>query len=196
MKKLSIVLYILFIFILSTTIMADSKEGKGSYNETGYIAPSKKFTQLNGELGTILGLSVGWISEHSFIVEGSFFGLINEVSSPRPGSELGVGYSGLSLGYNIPLGQKVHILINTMFGVGRVSYKRDYSQPKNPDKDKLSSIIAVVEPGLNLEINITDYFRLSLGASYRVVDRVDLKNLSNDDINGITGNIALKFGAF
>ena len=98
--------------------------------------------------------------------------------------------------YSIPIGQKVHILIDTMLGIGRVSYKRDYSEPKNPDKDKLSSIIAIVEPGLGLEISITDYLRIALGGSYRSVDRVELKNLSNDDISGITGNIALKFGSF
>jgi len=196
MKKLSLILCLLFIFILPVTIMADSMEDEDGYAETGFIAPSMKMTQFNGELGTMLGLSVGWISEHSFTIEGSFYGLINEVDSPRPGSELGVGYSGLSLGYSIPLGQKVHLLINTMFGVGRVSFKRDYDQPKNPDKDKLSSIIVVVEPGLGLEISITDYLRIALGASYRSVERVDLKNLSNDNIDGITGNIALKFGSF
>jgi len=196
MKKLSLILCLLFICIMPATIMADSMEDEENYDERWFIAPSVKMTQFNEELGTMFGLRIGWIAAKSFTVEGSFYGLINEIDSPRAGSNIGVGYSGLSLEYSIPIGQKVHILIDTMLGIGRVSYKRDYSQPKNPDKDNLSSIIAIVEPGLGLEIGVTDYLRIVLGASYRSVDRVELSNLSNDDISGITGNIALKFGAF
>lgn len=196
MKKLSLILCLLFICIMPAMIVADSMEDEEDYDERWFIAPSVKMTQFNEELGTVLGLRIGWIAASSFTIEGSFYGLINDIDSPRAGSDIGVGYSGLSLEYSIPIGQKVHILINTMLGIGRVSYKRDYSEPKNPDKDKLSSIIAIVEPGLGLEISITDYLRIALGGSYRSVDRVELKNFSNDDISGITGNIALKFGSF
>jgi hypothetical protein len=196
MKKLSIILSLLFICMIPWTILAEEMEDNESYDEGGFIAPSIKMTKFNDDLGTMLGIRVGSIMQHSFTLEGSFYGLITEVDSPRQGSNIGVGYSGLTLEYTILPDKKIHILVNTMVGVGRVSYKRNYDEPRNPDKDKLNSIIIIVEPGAGLEFCVTRYFRIALGVSYRSVEGVDLKNLSNDDINGITGTLALRFGAF
>jgi hypothetical protein len=57
-------------------------------------------TKFNDDMGTMLGIRVGDIY-HSFTIEGSFYGLVSEVDSPRQGSNIGVGYSGLSLEYTI-----------------------------------------------------------------------------------------------
>lgn len=196
MKKLGLILSILFVLFIPVTIMADSIEDNEVYYENGFVAPSMTFTKLNDEFGTMLGLRAGWITEKSFTVEGCFYGLINEVDSPRQGSNIGMGYSGLSLEYTILPDSKIHVLLNAMMGVGRVSYKRDYSEPKNTEKDKLSSVIAIIEPGAGLEFCITKNIRAVLGLSYRYVERVDLKNLEDDDIRGISGNLAIRFGSF
>lgn len=189
-------LSLLLICMIPGAIMAGSMEDNESYNEVGFIAPSINITKFNDDLGTMLGIRAGWITQHSFTVEGIFYGLISEVDSPRQGSNIGVGYSGLSLEYTILPNQKIHILVNTMIGMGLVSYVRNYDEPYNPDKDKLSTIITILEPGAGLEFCVTKNLRIVLGASYRLVDGVDLKNLSNDNIRGITGTIALRFGAF
>jgi len=189
-------LSLLLIFMISGVIMADSMEDNESNNEVGFIAPSINMTKFNGDWGTMLGIRAGWINQHSFTVEGVFYGLISEVSSPRKGSNIGVGYSGLSLEYTILPSKGIHILVNTMLGMGLVSYVRNYDEPYNPDKDKLSTIIAILEPGAGLEFCATKKLRIVLGASYRLVDGVDLMNLSNDDIKGMTMTLALRFGAF
>lgn len=178
------------------TIMAGSMEDNESYNEVGFIAPSINMTKFNDDLGTMLGIRAGWITQHSFTVEGIFYGLISEVDSPRQGSNIGVGYSGLSLEYTMLPSKKIHILVNTMIGTGLVSYVRNYDEPYNPDKDKLSTIIAILEPGAGLEFCVTKNLRIVLGVSYRLVDGVDLKNLSNDDIKGVTATLAFRLGAF
>ena len=189
-------LSLLLICMIPGTIMAGSMEDNESYNEVGFIAPSINMTKFNDDLGTMLGIRAGWITQHSFTVEGIFYGLISEVDSPRQGSNIGVGYSGLSLEYTMLPSKKIHILVNTMIGTGLVSYVRNYDEPYNPDKDKLSTIIAILEPGAGLEFCVTKNLRIVLGVSYRLVDGVDLKNLSNDDIKGVTATLAFRLGAF
>jgi hypothetical protein len=194
MKKLC--LSLLLICMITGTIMADSMEDNESYNEGWFIAPSISMTKFNDEWGTMLGISVGDITQNSFTLEGRFCGLISEVGSPRPGSNIGVTYSGLALEYTILPKQKMHILINMMIGAGVVSYVRNYDEPYNPDKDKLSTVITILEPGAGLEFCVFQHLRIALGASYRLVDGVDLKNLNNDNIRGMTATLALRFGAF
>lgn len=196
MKKMILILIFLIACMVPGTIMGSSTEDKKAYDEGEFVAPSIKVTRFNEDMGMMLGIRAGWIAERNFTIDGCFYGLITEVSSPRRGSNLGVGYSGLSVEYTILPDKPVHILINTMIGMGLVSFIRNYDEPYNPDKDELHSIITVLEPGAGLEFNVTDYFRIMLGASYRLVDGVILKNLKNDDFGGITATLALRFGRF
>lgn len=54
----------------------------------------------------------------------------------------------------------------------------------------------VVEPGLEVEINVTRFFKIGVGASYRFVRESDLTLVSNDDLSGFSGGFSLKFGKF
>jgi hypothetical protein len=56
--------------------------------------------------------------------------------------------------------------------------------------------VFVIEPGIDAEINIHKNFRIGLGVYYRIVSGVDYADLTNTDLNGISGQITLKFGAF
>jgi len=53
-----------------------------------------------------------------------------------------------------------------------------------------------VEPELNLEVNVTSYFRLNFGGGYRFVWDVAYPELSNGDLSQFFGQVSLKFGAF
>jgi hypothetical protein len=54
----------------------------------------------------------------------------------------------------------------------------------------------VVEPGLEVEINVTRFFKIGLGASYRLVRQSDLITVSDKDLSGFSGGLSLKFGKF
>jgi hypothetical protein len=45
-------------------------------------------------------------------------------------------------------------------------------------------------------VNVTGFFRVGLGASYRFVQDVDLVELRNEDVSGFSGVVTLKFGRF
>jgi hypothetical protein len=81
----------------------------------------------------------------------------------------------------------VHLLV----GYGSVGYTP--SGGTTTDK----SNIMVIEPGIDYEINIAPFFRVALGASYRMVTGVDsTAGLSNSDLGGLSLGITLKWGGF
>lgn len=51
------------------------------------------------------------------------------------------------------------------------------------------------EPAVGLELNVTKYFRLNAGVSYRLVSGIThVSGISDAALSGFTGEIALKFG--
>jgi hypothetical protein len=56
--------------------------------------------------------------------------------------------------------------------------------------------VFVLEPGLDLILNINKNFRLAAGVEYRYVSGVSYESLSSSDLSGISGQIVLKIGVF
>jgi len=54
----------------------------------------------------------------------------------------------------------------------------------------------VVEPGANLDFNITHSFRLSLGGSYRWVKGVRSAASTNKELSGPSAMVTFRFGKF
>ena len=65
---------------------------------------------------------------------------------------------------------------------------RDYSIER--------SAFFVVEPGLELEVNVTRVLRMAIGGSYRMVRGRDLSTVSDNDLSNWAGNFSLRFGGF
>ena len=47
-----------------------------------------------------------------------------------------------------------------------------------------------------MDINVSSWLRIGLGASYRIAVGLDLEEITNSDISGPSGLIILKFGKF
>ena len=54
----------------------------------------------------------------------------------------------------------------------------------------------VAEPGVKVEVNVLRWLRFSPGISYRIAHGSEGKGLSDEDINGTSVNLTLKFGRF
>lgn len=54
----------------------------------------------------------------------------------------------------------------------------------------------VVEPSFQIELNVTQFLRINVGAGWRFVTGVEKYDLSNSDIGGPSVNFILKFGRF
>ena len=54
----------------------------------------------------------------------------------------------------------------------------------------------MAEPGALIEVNITNFFHIGLGVSYRFIDGLNMENLSSEDLTDWSANLVFKFGSF
>ena len=196
MKNLII---ILFVVILSYPAIAqDETLISGEVESGGYGAPIFKVGQITGTTGIFVGGQGGWIINHSFVLGGKGYGLVNNVDiEGSQNLKLDFGCGGVLLEYIFSSEKILHVGINTMIGAGGVSYaEKDYSNDYEDEVDYNSSSFFVLEPGIYMVLNISSYFRIGAGITYRYVNGVEYKNLTNADLSGVSGEIVFKFGSF
>ncbi len=63
-------------------------------------------------------------------------------------------------------------------------------------EETLFKFVFVLEPAVNAELNVTTWFRLNAGVSYRFVTGVTQVGLDNGDFSGPTATLTFKFGTF
>lgn len=193
-----------WLFFLMTTLLAfplvagEQTLLSGHIDHGGYGGPVFKYTQLgpNSEEGLLVGGQGGWIIDHTFVLGGAGFGLANSINAnwikyyvPQ---YLNFGYGGLFLAYINNSDKLIHYDINTIIGWGTVNYRdKDYYNLYDTDDS-----IFIVEPGIYIVANITKFFRVGAGASYRFVQGVEIEGLTDDNLSGPSAQVILKFGAF
>ncbi|MCL5991856.1 MAG: hypothetical protein M1419_07115, partial [Bacteroidetes bacterium] len=205
----------IYIFPMSTMALevkqdTDESEtlfGNGEITHGGYGAVELKLTQLQGEMGLLIGGRGGWIINNSFSIGGGGYGLvtsqkINNYPTYYDDSSayLRVGWGGLFVEYINSSNKLIHFTVNTLIGAGGASYTRSYHDGMNNWNNDgwmyESTPFFVVEPGATIDLNVAKFFRISLGASYRFVSGVELSKSTNKDFSGPSANLAFKFGKF
>jgi hypothetical protein len=73
-------------------------------------------------------------------------------------------------------------------GWGNLSLKNDYNKIEDP--------VFVINPIIEIEANITRFFRMSIGGNYRIVQDVNFGEYKNSDFSGAGLFIGFKFGWF
>ncbi|NOX17790.1 MAG: hypothetical protein GXO87_05850 [Chlorobi bacterium] len=207
MKKIIVVFIVIltaqFSFAQENTLLSSGITSSG-----GFGGPVAKFTQLNDQSAFILGARGGWIVNHSFIIGGGMYGLVGNVSVDtkigdiiyKDSDYLRFGYGGLELEYIFAPMSVVHVSVYTLLGVGGVSY-RNYSENFNETGDNynhhsMQNPVFVAEPAVNVEVNLTEFFRIDLGVSYRYVSQIDYQMINAENLRGVSGILTFKFGKF
>jgi hypothetical protein len=173
--------------------------GSGEMSNGGFGGPVIKYTQIKNEPAVLVGGRGGWIINHTFVIGGGGYGLANQIEADyftnynQP--YIDFGYGGLELEYIIQSDQLVHFSIYTLIGAGGVHF-RDNSYDDWDDWYFDSDEFFVLEPALNVEVNITSFFRINAGANYRYISGLNYNNLNNEDFSGFSGVLTLKFGSF
>lgn len=215
-------LILLSISILISAQEEESQEfrtifGSG-FKSGGYGAPEIKVGPINGNTGLLLGGRGGWIIGHKFVIGGGGYGLTSnntfqENPADKPASVPGdstrtigidMGYGGLILEFIALPKSAVHLSFPVLIGgggsslgaktyVGQSSY---YPEGWETYDFIESTGFFVFEPGVFAELNMTKFFRLSAGATYRLIAGADLQRLNNKNLSGFTFSLALKFGSF
>jgi hypothetical protein len=172
----------------------------------GFGSLDMRMTELTDDLGLLMGAHGGIILNNHFVIGLGGYGLTSnfQVEGSESPEDLYLygGYGGLILGGIFSPKEVVHIYTPVLIGAGGMevtdrNYLNNFHRPYPPfGTFAETSAFFMVEPGLDVEINVTRFFKIGLGASYRLVRQSDLITVSDKDLSGFSGGLSLKFGKF
>jgi len=157
--------------------------------------PEVKFNSIQGDIGTLIGFYGGALIDHRFLI-----GISGGVNLGHP--RINYGYFGGIGQYIYKPAKIVHFSTQLVIAYGTT---KDYENPKSGLLDNFWNISGasffLMEPGVNLELNLGKRLTLVAGTSYRFVSRlnendenVSITHVTNKDLSGVNFNIGLKFG--
>jgi len=184
----------------------------------GFINPELKGTIINpGDgkdgYGFLMGGRLGFIFNEKFSIGLGGYGLVtnhtvdlsDDADYNDPAALIGFGYGGLVFEYTLFGNKMIHFTIPVLVGGGVASLYKDvvideeewtWEQWSDQFNTYESSGFFVVEPGVNLEVNITKFMRFDLGASDRMIQFTEMDYLTDSDLSNLAVNASLKFGLF
>lgn len=163
----------------------------------GYFCIVSKHTQVKDAFAMLIGGKAYLLVNHSWAFGAGGYGVVNDLLpdefKDRGLVKLRMYYGGWAVEY-IPWHDKVfHITLGALIGAGKVEYKGEMRDPVTGED---SDVYFIAEPELNLEFNVTRFWRMDLGASYRYINGSELVDVPDEDLSNMTWNLTFKFGKF
>jgi len=209
MKKLILSILIFFCLNISYAQDANNKQIKTIFGNSkvngGYGAPIYRFGFINSNSAFINGGRGAWLINHRLAFGGAGYSFSTKImydNLNQQNFQLSGGYGGLLIEpillYKLP----IHLTFPVVFGAGGISYVvKDYFNQNYVVDVKP---FFVVEPGLELELNMLQFFRMDFGVYYRftnspiLYDSKDLmlSSVNPNALNDFSVGITLKFGKF
>jgi len=193
--------YVLFLLLRLSTIPVFAQEqtliGDGDIDNGGFGGPAVKVTSINGESAVLVGGRGGWIINHTFVFGGAGYGLVTNVNAKNTDSVhqfIQMGYGGLDFEYIASSNDLVHLSLGLLIGGGTIGFKDEnvgmfYNY-------RTTKSFFVLEPSAHANLNVTHFFRIVGGISYRYVNGLRNSLSTNTDLSGLSGVLTLEFGKF
>lgn len=202
MRHLVFVIMVL-VLVLNATAQEEETLFKGNFETGGFGGPVVKFTSINGQSAIMVGGRGGWIINHVLVIGGGGYGVASEINAPEGvlplegPLDVEFGYGGFELEYIVHPKSLVHFSFYNFIGGGATNFVKD-AGPVTESSEQVgeTDFLFVWEPAVNAELNVTTWFRLNAGLSYRLVTGVSQEGLENRDFSSMSAIITFKFGKF
>ena len=199
-----LVLVLMLILFAANTAAQEQTLLKSEEGWGGFGAAVIKVTSIKDHSAIMFGGRGGWVINHSLLIGGGLYSIVSKVDAEKgvlPFEEaplnVDLSYFGLEAEYIIRPADIWHYSGYIFIGAGSTRYVKDTGTTfKSSEQSGESDIVFVTEPSVNAELNITAWFHLDAGLSYRLVTGVNRPGLENNDLSGITGTLTFKFGKF
>ena len=146
-----------------------------------YAGPVMQFSSLDNDFAFFVGGKGALAFNRKVLlgIEGYLLKSIHE-SKFIDSKELSFTYGGIFVGYVFDLSPKVQLVPSVLSAWGQIGEREvdaygDYVFFKTKDD------LFVLQPELELEINLIKYFKIGIGANYRLSYGVDSINYGNND---------------
>ena len=199
MKKL----IILFCLLVPVFLYAQDEDNGGDDFQTifsgkdlkvsGFGGPLMSFTSIDNNFAHMMG-GGGGVIINNFFFGGYGMGLTTEIQFESGEEELlEFGHGGLWFGFIMNSKKAIHPSIHVRTGWGAISkYNPDDYGIDDYDADE----IFVVTPTLELEANISRFFKLGAGGSYTFLYGSTTPEYPNEYFNKPSVFLSFKFGWF
>jgi hypothetical protein len=169
----------------------------------GYCAFTSGYSVIDDKHAVLFGGRFGWLASHAVGIGLGATGFINEFHyEPSLDKDvfLAGGYGGLYVEPIVFPRSPIHVSFPVLLGAGGISYVSKESDMNN-NLIQDSEAFLLIEPAAELELNLTRFFRLSMGVSYRFPTAFDVgltrtPKASAESIKGMSYIVSMKFGKF
>jgi len=178
---------------------------KGNLRSSGgYAALTNKFTTIRGDYANLGGFYGGWYINHKLMIGIGTAATTNNIkvptqfsTDPNQNRTYQYGQFGLVTEYVMNSDKPIHLAFHLFGGAGfTLQYQRDDWDHNSHNNVSDENWFVVAEPGIQLEINLFKWMRLSPGVSYRATFGSDGRGMDDSDLRGVSYNATVKFGKF
>ena len=181
--------------------------GNDKLTHGGYMGFSVLGTKMNDDDALLVGGRLAWVINHKFALGFAGYGLTNNITVQTTGtssdiSEFGMGYGGMLFEPIIGAKHPIHVSFPVIIGAGGAGFFDNGVRYYDADNQVWESnrnegdAFFVIEPGIDVELNLIKYLRFAVGASYRYIDHLSLDGLDEKDLSGLSAGVTLKIGFF
>jgi hypothetical protein len=179
----------------------------------GYGAIMVEYSQIDNKDAVLVGGRGAWIINHRLAIGMAGKGIASSISYPYSNADpqfkdkyyLNGGYGGLLIEPIIAPFSAVHISFPVIIGAGGAVYSLQ-SRYRNDWEDNYwetldASAFFVFEPGMEINLNVVQFMRISFGGYYRLTSGLNLEDpygmkAESNILDGFSAGISLKFGKF
>lgn len=167
----------------------------------GYGAISLNYTTINKTDALMIGGKAAWVVGHNMAFGVGGYGFFSDYmwdTTLSLNTNYQGGYGGFYIEPIILPKFPAHISIPIFIGVGGIAYVSDLNLDDNNWEDAVedNTAFVIIEPGVELEMNMFKYFRMAFGVYYRYTSDLNLDYSEPDILQGLSYGVTLKLGKF
>ena len=207
--------------VISFAAVAQTDEGTSGQNDVndirtllgqnnaigGYGGISMQYTRIDDRDAFVFGARGGLLLGHLVTIGLGGSGFFNDVhydSGIGTDISLAGGYGGFFFEPILMPTLPVHVSFPVLVGAGGVavvSVNDNDNIWEDNFKSEASDAFMVIKPGIEIELNVTKFFRFCLGAYYLYTSEVNIQfplenEIPYDILRGFSGGVTFKFGRF
>ncbi|MDR9363963.1 MAG: hypothetical protein RI575_01390 [Balneolaceae bacterium] len=194
MKRITPAVFLLFTLFTNSFGQSETLLN-GDIDHGGYGGLISNFSEINNSFGVTIGGYGAWLIDHTVAIGGGGLGLTNDIKfdeTPEGDRYISFGYGGLYFGYLHNSQDMLHLTVETFIGSGEVNLRYNSDNEDLFDDDR----VFVIDPTINVELNLTNFMRVTIGVGYRFVNGVNLEILDDKDLSSPTFRSTIRFGSF
>lgn len=173
-----------------------------------YGASTTALTAMGGDAAIKLGGRAVWLKNSRFGIGLAGYALQGSSQADpvlaNNNYKLAGGYGGLLLEYNLNPNKAIHLSFPVVIAGGAMTYVHgDLDSSTILPLIEDQRVVAIVEPGAMLELNVVKFMKVAFDVSYRYASHSELNYedtgeviLAGSGLNNFSGGVTVKFGIF